>query len=165
MTYQGDFTLPTELLEQIATSGFDKIPELIRIVVVALPCKLNVSSISVAHSTNVHLNRMIRLTAISQNGQTRLGGSPLMYLKCARVASPEALRKVCAVNEPSTMTLADVHSGCFHSQGNCGSRTTVRYIGIIYPGEQCNRFAGRDPGGLAPPAIERVSLSLSRCQV
>jgi putative transposase len=33
MTYQGDFTLPTELLEQIATSGFDKLPELIRIVV------------------------------------------------------------------------------------------------------------------------------------
>lgn len=33
MTYQGDFTLPTELLEQIATSGFDKLPELIRIIV------------------------------------------------------------------------------------------------------------------------------------
>ena len=33
MTYQGDFTLPTELLEQIATQGFDKVPELIRIVV------------------------------------------------------------------------------------------------------------------------------------
>lgn len=33
MTYQGDFTLPTELLEQIASDGFDKLPELIRIVV------------------------------------------------------------------------------------------------------------------------------------
>lgn len=39
MTYQGDFTLPTELLEQIAADGFDKghkcskLPELIRIVV------------------------------------------------------------------------------------------------------------------------------------
>jgi len=33
MTYQGDFTLPSELLEQIATQGFDKLPELIRIVV------------------------------------------------------------------------------------------------------------------------------------
>ena len=33
MTYQGDFTLPTELLEQIAASGFDKLPGLIRIVV------------------------------------------------------------------------------------------------------------------------------------
>jgi transposase-like protein len=33
MTYQGDFTLPTELLEQIATNGFDQLPELIRIVV------------------------------------------------------------------------------------------------------------------------------------
>lgn len=33
MTYQGDFTLPTELLEQIATNGFDKLPELIRVVV------------------------------------------------------------------------------------------------------------------------------------
>ena len=33
MTYQGDFTLPTELLEQIATNGLDTLPELIRIVV------------------------------------------------------------------------------------------------------------------------------------
>jgi transposase-like protein len=33
MTYQGDFTLPTELLEQIGASGFDVVPELIRIVI------------------------------------------------------------------------------------------------------------------------------------
>lgn len=33
MTYQGDFTLPAELLEQIASDGFDKLPELIRVVV------------------------------------------------------------------------------------------------------------------------------------
>jgi putative transposase len=33
MTYQSDFTLPTELLEQIGTQGFDVLPELIRIVV------------------------------------------------------------------------------------------------------------------------------------
>ncbi len=32
MTYQGDFTLPPDLLEQIASQGFDFIPELIRIV-------------------------------------------------------------------------------------------------------------------------------------
>jgi len=33
MTYQSDFTLPNELLEQIATQGFDVLPELIRIVI------------------------------------------------------------------------------------------------------------------------------------
>jgi transposase-like protein len=33
MTYQGDFTVPSELLEQIATQGFDVLPELIRIVI------------------------------------------------------------------------------------------------------------------------------------
>ena len=33
MTYQGDFTLPSELLEQIAAQGFDILPELIRIVI------------------------------------------------------------------------------------------------------------------------------------
>jgi putative transposase len=33
MTYQGDFTLPTELLEQIAAHGLDHLPELIRVVV------------------------------------------------------------------------------------------------------------------------------------
>ena len=27
MTYQGDFTLPSELLDQIAAQGFDKLPE------------------------------------------------------------------------------------------------------------------------------------------
>ena len=30
MTYQGGFTLPTELLEQIAASGFDKLLEMIQ---------------------------------------------------------------------------------------------------------------------------------------
>ncbi len=33
MTYQSDFTLPPELLEQIANQGFDFIPKLIRVVV------------------------------------------------------------------------------------------------------------------------------------
>jgi putative transposase len=33
MTYQGDFTVPSELLEQIAAQGFDVLPELIRIVI------------------------------------------------------------------------------------------------------------------------------------
>jgi transposase-like protein len=33
MTYQSDFTLPSDLLEQIATQGFEGLPELIRIVV------------------------------------------------------------------------------------------------------------------------------------
>jgi len=33
MTYQSDFTLPSELLEQIAAKGFDILPELIRIVI------------------------------------------------------------------------------------------------------------------------------------
>ena len=33
MTYQNDFTLPAELLEQITTQGFDFVPELIRIVI------------------------------------------------------------------------------------------------------------------------------------
>ena len=33
MTYQSDFTLPSELLEQIASQGFDFMPELIRIVI------------------------------------------------------------------------------------------------------------------------------------
>jgi putative transposase len=33
MTYQGDFTLPPELLERIASEGFDILPELIQIVI------------------------------------------------------------------------------------------------------------------------------------
>jgi putative transposase len=33
MTYRGDFTLPADLLEQIADQGFEALPELIRIVV------------------------------------------------------------------------------------------------------------------------------------
>jgi putative transposase len=33
MTYQDDFTLPTELLEQVASEGLDAIPELLRVLV------------------------------------------------------------------------------------------------------------------------------------
>jgi transposase-like protein len=33
MTYREDFTLPAEFLEQIASQGFEVLPELIRIVV------------------------------------------------------------------------------------------------------------------------------------
>ena len=33
MTYHSDFTLPTELLEQIAVEGFDVLPDLITIIV------------------------------------------------------------------------------------------------------------------------------------
>lgn len=33
MTYQNDFTLPGELLEQIATEGFDALPEMIRLLI------------------------------------------------------------------------------------------------------------------------------------
>lgn len=33
MTYQDDFTLPTELLEQVAEQGLDFLPELIRLVI------------------------------------------------------------------------------------------------------------------------------------
>jgi transposase-like protein len=33
MTYQNDFTLPSALLEQIASQGFEVLPELIRIVI------------------------------------------------------------------------------------------------------------------------------------
>ena len=33
MTYQDDFTLPTELLEQVAEQGLDFLPELIRIII------------------------------------------------------------------------------------------------------------------------------------
>ena len=33
MTYQHDFTLPTELLEQISSQGLDILPELIRVMI------------------------------------------------------------------------------------------------------------------------------------
>jgi transposase-like protein len=33
MTYKNDFTLPSELLEQISSQGFEVLPDLIRIVV------------------------------------------------------------------------------------------------------------------------------------
>jgi hypothetical protein len=33
MTYRNDFTLPAEMLEQIASQGFDVLPDLIRTVV------------------------------------------------------------------------------------------------------------------------------------
>jgi hypothetical protein len=35
MTYQNDFSLPTELLEQFASEGLDFLPELVRILIKA----------------------------------------------------------------------------------------------------------------------------------
>ena len=33
MTYEGDYSIPEEVLEQICSEGFDVLPELIRIIV------------------------------------------------------------------------------------------------------------------------------------
>ena len=44
MTYQEDFTLPAEMLEQIESQGFDILPELIRIVTLAPAAQAQVST-------------------------------------------------------------------------------------------------------------------------
>jgi hypothetical protein len=41
MTYQNNFTLPSELLEQIASDGLDFLPELVRIMINAAQADTN----------------------------------------------------------------------------------------------------------------------------
>jgi hypothetical protein len=64
MTYQGDFTLPTELLKQIAANGFDLLPELIRILVIAA-MQQSVSNISELYLTNQRTSDKIMLMDIN----------------------------------------------------------------------------------------------------
>ena len=102
MTYQSDFTLPTELLEQIAANGFDQLPELIRIVVNAAMQAERQQYLGAApyqrtperhDQPNGYKPKTVRtrLGEITFDvPQVREGGS---ILKC--------LRKACAVNERS----------------------------------------------------------------
>jgi hypothetical protein len=61
---QVDFTLPTELLKQIAANGFDLLPELIRILVIAA-MQQSVSNISELYLTNQRTSDKIMLMDIN----------------------------------------------------------------------------------------------------
>jgi hypothetical protein len=61
---QVDFTLPTELLKQIAANGFDQLPELIRILVIAA-MQQSVSNISELNLTNQRTSDKIMLMDIN----------------------------------------------------------------------------------------------------
>jgi putative transposase len=110
MTYQDDFTLPSELLEQIATQGFDVLPELIRIVINAAMQAERQQYLGVApyqHSPNRqgHANGYKPKTI-----KTRLGAIPLDIPQVREGGFyPEALEKGQRSERALTLTLAEMY--------------------------------------------------------
>ena len=100
MTYQDHFTLPTELLEQVAEQGLDFLPELIRVVVNTAMEAEREHHLGVGPYER-STKRRGRLTASNlrrlQPGWHR---SLLMCPRCEKeVSTPRPWRKACAVNE------------------------------------------------------------------
>jgi putative transposase len=110
MTYQNDFTLPSELLEQIATQGFDVLPELIRIVINAAMQAERQQYLGVApyqHSPDRrgHANGYKPKTI-----KTRLGAIPLDIPQVREGGFyPEALEKGQRSERALTLTLAEMY--------------------------------------------------------
>ena len=110
MTYQGDFTLPTALLEQIAVDGFDALPELIRTIINAAmqierQKHMNVAPFERSPERQAHANGFkpktmkTRLGEITFNvPQVREGG---FY--------PEALEKGLRSERALTLALAEMY--------------------------------------------------------
>ena len=101
MTYQGDFTLPDELLEQISTQGIDFIPELIRLLINSA-MKAERQQISERHLTNIPRNAMRMATATNQKPYPLAWEkSPLTFLKSEKAASTrKPWKRDCAASGP-----------------------------------------------------------------
>jgi putative transposase len=110
MTYQSDFTLPSELLEQIATEGFEVLPELIRIVINAAMQAERQQYLRAApyqHTTDRqgHANGYKPKTI-----KTRLGAIPLDIPQVREGGFyPEALEKGQRSERALTLTLAEMY--------------------------------------------------------
>jgi putative transposase len=110
MTYQSDFTLPSELLEQIAAEGFEVLPELIRIVInAAMQAErqqyLRAAPYQHTADRQGHANGYKPKTI-----KTRLGAIPLDIPQVREGGFyPEALEKGQRSERALTLTLAEMY--------------------------------------------------------
>ena len=165
MTYQGDFTLPSELLEQIAAQGFDKLPELIRIVVNAAMQAERQQYLGAApyqHSPdrNGHANGYKPKTVKTRMGeisfdipQVREGG---FY--------PQALEKGLRSERALNLALAEMYVQGVSTrkvtaivEQLCGSGVSSTVV------SKATAQLGRNLGSLAQPAVRRNRLPVPGC--
>jgi transposase-like protein len=110
MTYQNDFTLPSEILEQIAAEGFDFLPELIRIVINAAMQAERQQYLKAAPYQHTPDRRGHANGYKPKNVRTRLG-EILLDIPQVREGGfyPEALEKGQRSERALTLTLAEMY--------------------------------------------------------
>uniref|UniRef100_A0A7C4PJQ0 Mutator family transposase n=1 Tax=Anaerolinea thermolimosa TaxID=229919 RepID=A0A7C4PJQ0_9CHLR len=141
-TYTDDCTLPVELLEQIASQGFDVLPELIRVIInPAMQAEwqkcLRAAPFQHTPDSQCHANGYKPKTVKTRLGeitfdipQVREGG---FY--------PEALEK--ALRSERALRLAEMYvQGCFDLQSGCHHRAVMRNGDILHAGQ----LVGSPPG-------------------
>jgi putative transposase len=110
MTYQNDFTLPSELLEQIASQGFDFLPELIRIVINAAMQAERQQYLKAAPYQHTPDRRGHANGFKPKSVRTRLGEIPLAIPQVREGGFyPEALEKGQRSERALTLTLAEMY--------------------------------------------------------
>jgi putative transposase len=110
MTYQNDFTLPSELLEQIASQGFDFLPELIRIVINAAMQAERQQYLKAAPYQHTPDRRGHANGFKPKSVRTRLGEIPLDIPQVREGGFyPEALEKGQRSERALTLTLAEMY--------------------------------------------------------
>jgi putative transposase len=110
MTYQSDFTLPSELLNQIAAQGFDFLPELIRIVIHAAMQAKRQRYLKVAPYQHIPYRRGHANGFKPKSVRTRLDEIPLDIPQvCEGGFYPEALEKGQRSERALTLTLAEMY--------------------------------------------------------
>ncbi len=135
MTYQSDFTLPSELLKQIAANGFDQLPELIRIVVNAAMQAERQQYLG-AEPYQRTPERLDQANGYKpKTVKTRMGeitfDVPQVRERCFL---PRSTREGFAQRKSSPHNPSrDLHPGRFHSQSYRYSGAVVWYVRICHP--------------------------------
>jgi len=164
MTYQDDFTLPSEIMEQIAEQGLAYLPELIQTLVNTAMQIERQKYLGAAryehHPERIgHANGYKPKTVRTRMGeltfdipQVREGG---FY--------PQALEKGLRSERALTLTLAEMYVQGVDPQSQRDRRATVRKSDLFHPGQPGRGGVGREAGSLAQQCTRRNHVPVSGC--
>ena len=138
-----DFTLPAELLEQIAEQGFEALPELIRIVINEAMHMERQNHLGVAPYQRSPERRGHGNGFKDQSG-TRLGEITFAIPQVREGGFfPQALEKGLAQRTGADAGAGrDVRSRRLHSQSDAPSSSSCAALGLLHPGQPGRRSAG-----------------------
>ena len=97
MTYRQDFTLPAEIMEQVAEQGLDILPELIRIVLNAAMQAERSEHLQAEHYQHSEERRGYANGYKPKTMRTRIGD---ITFAVPQVSTPRLWKRACGVNEP-----------------------------------------------------------------